>query len=158
MLGSLMSDIGANLYTVLELLGYLIFAFIGSFLKELYNANNVKKYRFEAHRVISSTVVASIACWSLRAHFIDDYNYAVSAFAGFTLGLLGFEIFKNLSSIEGIKHLIRDAKEIYRLLTNFNSSVDSDEKDNDGPNIPAHDTSSGPTAPLSPSIRIHEKR
>ena len=122
---SLFSDIGSNMYLVMEIIGYLIFTFIGSLLKEIFNTNSIDGYVFQAHRVISSTIAASTACGAIRSIYMQDYSYPVMAFLSFTLGLLGFEIFKNLCSIKGIKKLISDFSKIYSALTELPSPKDN---------------------------------
>lgn len=154
---SLFSDVGANLYFVMEIIGYLIFTFIGSLLKEIFNTNSVNGYGFQAHRVISSTIASTITSSALRSLYMQEYSYPVMALVSFTLGLLGFELFKNMCSVEGIKKLVSDFNKIYTSLTqlpnpnNRNSTHIPPESSNDYDNNHKDIESSG----FTPNIRIH---
>jgi hypothetical protein len=145
----------------MEIIGYLIFTFIGSLLKEIFNTNSVNGYRFQAHRVISSTIAASIASGAIRSIYMQDYSYPVMAFLSFTLGLLGFELFKNLCSIKGIKKLISDFSKIYSALTelpNPNSSKDDNSNPEESLNTSSNPTKSLDNSGFVPTIRIHTSK
>jgi hypothetical protein len=115
---SLLSEIGGNLNAVIEFMGYLIFTFIGSLLKEIYNTNNAEDdYEFKPDKVISSAIAASFTCLLLRSKFLAEYDYAVMSFVSFTLGLLGFEIFKHLCSIRTLKAILNGFNGIDKVLT-----------------------------------------
>ena len=110
--------IGSELFLFVEFIGCLLFAFIGSILKEIYNTNAVRGYVFGPHRVISSTIAASLTALLIKSHyFTDEYGWALIAFGSFTLGLLGYEIFKNLCTIEGICHLINKFKQLMGVIS-----------------------------------------
>ena len=158
MTSSLFTDAGLNLYFVMEIIGYLIFTFIGSLLKEIFNTNSVGGYMFQAHRVISSTIAASTVSVALRSMYLEDQSYAVMVFISFTLGLLGFEIFKNLCSIDGIKKLISEFTSLYGLLTKLpnpdKTEIDKPEKKNEYDSPRSTDVNPS----LIPSIRIHPSK
>ena len=121
---ALLNVVGTYLFYFVEFVTFFIFSFIGSLLKEIYNTNSDVNHEFGAHRVISSTFVATLASMAFKAHYLDDPSWALMAFITFVFGLVGFEIFKNLSSIDGIKRMIKDFKEI---MAGFSGS-DSDDK------------------------------
>lgn len=124
--------IGDNLFLLVEFIECLIFSFLGSLLKEIYNTNNIEGYEFEAYKVISSTIVGSLAVVAFKAYFLNDPDWTIMAFLTFTFGLLGFEIFKNLTSFEGIKHLINEISEIIGSVKNLpigsTSNISGEEK------------------------------
>ena len=156
---SLFSDVGANLYIVMEIIGYLIFTFIGSLLKEIFNTNSVEGYVFQAHRVISSTIAATITTSAISSLYMQEYSYPVIALMSFTLGLLGFELFKNLCSVKGIKQLISDFSEIYSALTKL-PSPNNHKTDSFNPPESSNEYNNNPPTPSSsngytPHIRIH---
>ena len=76
-------------------------------MKEIYNTNSIYGYEFGPHRVISGTIASGLASLLIKTHYFGEkYGWALIAFGSFVLGLLGFEIFKNLCSIDGIYNLI----------------------------------------------------
>jgi hypothetical protein len=146
-------DVGESLGPVIEFMGYLIFTFIGSLFKEIYNTNNKDDYEFRAHQVISSTIAASFTCVFARSMYLSEYGYGVMAFISFTLGLLGFEIFKNLSSVKGIKKLLDAIKK--------GDPTDILEEDDDAHNalkITKDKPRNKPSPQLTPTIKIHVPR
>ena len=149
---SFLSDIGANLNPVIEFMGYLIFTFIGSLFKEIYNTNSKEDYEFRPHQVISSTIAASFTCVFARSMYLSEYDFGVMAFASFTLGLLGFEIFKNLSSVKGIQRLLNiikggDASEL--------DEDDGEDKEAKTSRKPKENPRSNISPQLTPTIKIH---
>ena len=162
---TLLQVIVNNLNVIIDFLGCLIFSFLGSLFKEIYNTNNIKKYEFAPYKVICSTVVGSIASSVFRAHYFSDATYAENALITFIFGLLGFEIFKDLTSVEGIKRLIGKIKEITGILFGGNSldkpKGDKDDKntenDSDSDNRPKNFHGSIRGIPVTPKINIHKK-
>ena len=147
---SFLSDIGENLGPIIEFMGYLIFTFIGSLFKEIYNTNSKENYEFKAHQVISSTIAASFTCVFARSMYLSEYDYGVMAFASFTLGLLGFEIFKNLSSIKGIQRFIAAIRN-----GNPTESLEAEEDEHKFANPSTDRSNPGVSPQLTPTIKIH---
>ena len=147
--------IGSDLYLFVEFVGCLLFSFIGSMLKEIYNTNAVCNYNFAPHRVISSTIAAGLASVFIKTHFFnEEYGWALIAFGSFTLGLLGFEIFKNLCSIEGIYKLIEQFRGLMSVLSGNTPSNPKNRNTNDIKSIDDEDTKISYDIPNSrPRIR-----
>ena len=112
---TLTSTVGIDLSVIIEFIGCLIFSFMGSILKEIYNTNSIIGYEFEPHKVISSTIVASLSSAAFKIYVLDNPSWELMAFVTFTFGLLGFELFKDLSTVDGIKRLISEFKHIMSL-------------------------------------------
>lgn len=155
--------IGDNLFLLVEFIECLIFSFLGSLLKEIYNTNNIEGYEFEAYKVISSTIVGSLAVVAFKAYFLNDPDWTIMAFLTFTFGLLGFEIFKNLTSFEGIKHLINEISEIIGSVKNLpigsTSNISGEEVSQDEKKIEALQGFHGKVKghpPITPKVHIHD--
>jgi hypothetical protein len=134
----------------------LLFAFIGSILKEIYNTNAIHGYAFGPHRVISSTIAASLSALFIKTHyFSEEYGWALIAFGSFILGLLGYEIFKNLCSIEGIYHLIERFRELMGVVAGTTSIPNKDNQTNDNSSNDINSTCNDPSIP-SNKIRIRK--
>lgn len=152
--------IGDNLFLLVEFIECLIFSFVGSLMKEIYNTNNIEKYEFEAYRVISSTIAASLATVAFKTYFLNDPDWTIIAFLTFTFGLLGFEIFKHLTSFEGIKRLINEFSEIIGSVKNLpmgSTSSRSGEVSQNEKKIEAHQGFHGKVkghVPIAPKINI----
>ena len=147
---SFLSDIGESLGPIIEFMGYLIFTFIGSLFKEIYNTNSKEEYEFKAHQVISSTIAASFTCVFARSMYLSEYDYGVMAFASFTLGLLGFEIFKNLSSIKGIQRLIAAIRN-----GDPNEALEAEEDEHKHAKQSTDHSNLSMPPQLTPTIKIH---
>jgi hypothetical protein len=151
-MNNLSSLIGNELYIFVEFVGCLLFSFIGSILKEVYNCNTIYNYEFAPHRVISSTIAATLAAVFIKTHYFgEEYGWALISFGFFTLGLLGFEIFKHLCSVEGIKHLISEFKDLMSFIANGESNHD-DKKES----VP--ESKNLPQAPTIPSDKVRIRR
>jgi hypothetical protein len=145
--------IGSDLYLFVQFVGCLLFAFIGSILKEIYNTNAIHGYAFGPHRVISSTIAASLSALFIKTHyFSEEYGWALIAFGSFILGLLGYEIFKNLCSIEGIYHLIERFRELMGVISGA-TDIPKNKQTDDSSDI--NNTCNDPSIP-SNKIRIRK--
>ena len=126
---TLASVMGMDISFIIEFIGCLIFSFSGSILKEIYNTNSIRGYEFDPHKVISSTMVAALASSVCKIYVLENPTWETMAFVTFIFGLLGFEIFKNLSSINGIKRLIGDVRHIINLIeSGEKKSTDNDDR------------------------------
>ena len=111
---TLSNIVGDNVYCAIEFVSFFIFSFTGSLLKEIYNTNADNGHNFGAQNVLLSTIVATLCSVAFRNYFlIEQSSWGIMAFVSFVFGLIGFEIFVNLSSIDGIKKLVQDFKDIF---------------------------------------------
>ena len=112
--GTIDETLFINIRYIVEFVSYFIFAFTSSLLKEVYCANTHPKYIFGPYRVISSTVIATLATVALKEIYSNELNglWGITALISTIFGLLGFEIFKHLTSISGIKSLISEIKDL----------------------------------------------
>jgi uncharacterized protein YacL len=106
-----MQDYNAMIETIQKLVdfaSYFIFSFIGSLLKEMYNTNSVKEYAFEPYKVIISTMVASLIALAVKEYYYDFLNqyWGIMGIISLVLGFIGFELFRYISSIKGIRKIV----------------------------------------------------
>lgn len=161
---TLLTVTGDNLYIIIDFFGCLVFAFLGSLMKEVYNTNNIDGYKYAPYRVICSTIVGSIASSVFRTHYLTDVTYSENALVTFIFGLLGFEIFKDLTSIEGLKRLINKLKDITGILFGGTAPVvenegDKNTEDSSEPDVKNKGKFHGSIrgVPVAPKINIHKK-
>ena len=74
-------------------LGYPFFSFIGSFLKEVYLTNNVKKHKFSPTNVLISTIFGCVAAIAVKNNMFPNLDWAFTAFLSLACGAFGFELF-----------------------------------------------------------------
>lgn len=119
-----------NIRYIVEFLSYFIFAFTSSLLKEVYCANTIRNYNFGPYRVICSTIIATLGTMALKEIYSQELNglWGVTALISTVFGLLGFEIFKHLTSIAGIKSLLKEIKKIKDGASDIIEDDDYDEE------------------------------
>lgn len=100
-------EIIENLYYIIEFVSYFIFSFTGSLLKEMYNTNSTNEHEFSSYNVIASTIIATLFTMAFKEfYFGGEQEWAIMAFLSFVFGLIGFELFITLSSINGIRKFL----------------------------------------------------
>lgn len=104
--------IGIELYTLVEVMGLFLFALGGSFLKETYNSYSKKTKSVDIFRIVVSTILAVVLTETVRDLVDFECTKRILLGMAFLLGLLGYELFVRLSSIEGIIGLSRDIRTI----------------------------------------------
>jgi hypothetical protein len=106
-----MHDYNAMIEAIQKLVdfaSYFIFSFIGSLLKEVYNTNSDREYAFEPYKVIISTMVASLLALAAKGYYNDFLSqyWGIMGIISLILGFIGFELFRYVSSIRGIRKII----------------------------------------------------
>jgi hypothetical protein len=109
--GDIMQDYNAMIETIQKLVdfaSYFIFSFIGSLLKEVYNTNSDREYAFEPYKVIISTMVASLLALAAKEYYSDFLSqyWGIMGIISLVLGFIGFELFRYISSIRGIRKIV----------------------------------------------------
>lgn len=122
---------GSELYIVIQLIGLILFALAGAFFKEFFESykNNSRIYPF---KIIIATVISSTLSFSIKEYFFPDINSMKPMLAvSLIFGIIGFELFTKISSIEGIKSLSADIGIIIKNLIFTVEHLDSKKKDDD---------------------------
>ena len=103
-----------NIETAVQFISYFLFSFLGAFLKELHYANNKTDYEFAAYKVVYGTIVATFISVAFREYFIDDVysHWEIMAFVSLVFGMLGYELYGYLSTVDGFRNLISGVKDI----------------------------------------------
>lgn len=101
------------LQDIINFLGCSFFAFLGSLVKEIYNANYIEDHVFQPFKVLVGFIISSLVsliCISYFDDFVSHYagsRYAISLIVGF----MGFEIFYNVSSIGRFQHFYKSIRQ-----------------------------------------------
>lgn len=130
-LGELKDILGSELYVIVQLFGYFLFALCGSFIKESYNNYINKKEKIETIKIVISTVISVTITYMIKEYFFQDEQYRKLCLSiSLILGILGFEIFTKISTVEGLKSLSMDIHIIIKNLFFPFSDSDNNKKQN----------------------------
>ena len=101
---------------------YFLISMMGSFVKELYDSiNSEKKISFK--RIFVSSILATFLVLSFRNYLHSDVFIAVT----FILGIIGWELFSRICTIDGLKKTIFDFNKLKNSILNSNNN-DTEKK------------------------------
>lgn len=129
--------LGFDVFYIIEIIGYFLFALIGSCLKEvyLYRIRQTTTHKGRMIRIIIGTIVATFLSLAFKDLFLTDRGtWKVMSFISFLFGVLGFDLFGKLSSIDGIKDLARDIRDVKYIVTHDDEG-DSPNHNKEKPDI-----------------------
>jgi hypothetical protein len=129
--------LGFDVFYIIEIIGYFLFALIGSCLKEvyLYRIRQTTTHKGRMIRIIIGTIVATFLSLAFKDLFLTDRGtWKVMSFISFLFGVLGFDLFGKLSSIDGIKDLARDIRDVKHIVTHDDEG-DSPNHNKEKPDI-----------------------
>lgn len=112
--------LGFNVFYIIEIIGYFLFALIGSCSKEIYlfRIRRTTTHSGRMIRITLGTIVATFMALAFKDFFLADRGtWKVMSFVSFLFGVLGFDLFGKLSSIDGIKDLAKDVHQVYEYAT-----------------------------------------
>jgi hypothetical protein len=100
-----------NQEAVIELAYNLLFYFIigsfGAFLKDLYETLTKKNEKIRLGEIIIGGACATFICYGLQDSWLKGLSLNLIVLITFICGILGFEIFGNLTTMEKFKDFIR---------------------------------------------------
>jgi hypothetical protein len=86
-------------------------------------------------RIIIGTIVATFLSLAFKDWFLPDRGtWKIMSFISFLFGVLGFDLFGKLSSIDGIKDLAKDIRDVKHIMTH-DDEEDSPNHDKEKPDI-----------------------
>ena len=91
---------------VLDGVAYFISAMVGAFVKDMYDTHNGTRPRIEIRRVLIATLLSTLITFAVREHVPEDSL----PFITFIVGVIGWELFVRISTIEGLMGTIRDIR------------------------------------------------
>ena len=98
----------------LHLLFYFDVGTLGAFTKDLYETMTKKTEIIRLGEIIVGGVVASIFCYGLSDTWFKNFTLNTMFLVTFTIGVLGFEIFGNMTNISKIRNLLLVVDEVRR--------------------------------------------
>lgn len=79
----------------------------GSIAKEYLRILNTRTGKIPWWKVLFASVFGSITIFSLLDHFLKYFTPREMMFVSFIAGLIGFQLLEKLSTLEGVKDMIR---------------------------------------------------
>lgn len=89
-----------------NILFYFIFGSFGAFLKDLYETLTKKNERIRFGEVLIGGASATFICYGLQDTWLKDLSLNLIVLVTFICGILGFELFGNLTTIDKFKKFI----------------------------------------------------
>lgn len=133
----ILNVLGFDVFYIIEIIGYFLFALIGSCLKEIYlfRIKHTTTHKGRMIRIVIGTIVATFLSLAFKDWFLPDRGtWKIMSFISFLFGVLGFDLFGKLSSIDGIKDLAKDIRDVKHIITH-DDEEDSPNHDKEKPDI-----------------------
>lgn len=109
----------------LDALTYFIIAMIGALVKDVYDVTVGSRIRFEIKKIFVGTMLSTFIIFAARGYMNDDWIIAVT----FILGVIGWELFSRVSTIDGMKNTIIGFKKMMHYILHGGDPPD-DEREN----------------------------
>ncbi len=114
----------------LPLLFYFAVGTLGAFVKDLYETMIGKIKKIRLGEVLIGGIVTTIICLGLSDNLFKDFSLNTMLLITFVIGVLGFEIFGNMTSISKIRKLLKIIDEVRK-----NIPEDSQNKHTNGSSV-----------------------
>lgn len=92
---------------------YFLIAMIGAFVKDIYDTVSGTRPRIEIRRIFVSTTLSTFLIFAARGYLNDDLEIAIT----FILGVIGWELFSRICTINGLKKTLLGLKNMHSILT-----------------------------------------
>lgn len=89
-----------------NLLFYFIIGCFGAFLKDLYETMTKKEEKIRLGEVLIGGTCATFICFGLQDTWFKNLSLNLIVLITFICGILGFELFGNLTTIDRFKQLV----------------------------------------------------
>jgi len=126
-----------NILTIDEILNIILIiflSFLGSMSKDYLKVLNNPIEKFSIIKVLLSTITASISIYSFSDFIIEYFNIKGLIFSSFLIGLVGFELLNQLSTLKGVFKwvdiIIKIMRHEYILKEDADGIDDNEEKEN----------------------------
>lgn len=91
---------------------YLVLGSFGAFMKDLHETLTDKNERIRLSEILIGASSAAFICLYLKDKWLEDASINTMAAICFVLGILGFEIFGNVTSISKLKSFVKEVAEL----------------------------------------------
>lgn len=128
----------------LPLLFYFAVGTLGAFTKDLYETMTKRIEKIRLGEVLVGGVITTIICYGLADSLFKDYSVNTMFLITFIIGVLGFEIFGNMTNIAKIRSFLLLIDEVRRGVPPSNLGDDPREQPNDTNESEGEDMNSPP--------------
>lgn len=87
---------------------YFIIAMLGAFVKDIYDTYSGARPRIEIYRIFVGTMLSTFLTFAARDYVNSENLLPV---VNFVLGVIGWELFVRISTIDGLVKTIRDGRQ-----------------------------------------------
>jgi len=99
---------------------YFIIGSFGAFLKDLYETMTKKNERIRLGEVIIGGACSTFICYGLQDTWLEGLSINLIVLITFICGILGFELFGNLTTMTRLKRTINAAIELKKMHVTYN--------------------------------------
>lgn len=89
-----------------NLLFYFVIGSFGSFIKDLYETLTKKNEKIRLGEIVVGGAFATFFCYGLQDTWLKDLSINLIVLITFICGILGFEIFGNIYTVDNFKDFI----------------------------------------------------
>lgn len=104
---------------------YFLIAMIGAFVKDIYDTISGTRPKIGIKRIFVSTTLSTFLIFAARDYLSTDLEIAVT----FILGVIGWELFSRICTINGLKRTLLSLRHLHTSLTKEHTK--SEEKQNE---------------------------
>lgn len=92
---------------------YFLIAMIGAFVKDIYDTVSGTIPKIEIRRIFVSTTLSTFLIFAARGYLNSDLEIAIT----FILGVIGWELFSRICTINGLKRTLISLRNLHSTLT-----------------------------------------
>lgn len=111
-----------------QVLFYFIVGSAGAFMKDLYEKITHKNKQIRLSKVIVGGLMAAIISYGLGDTWFEDFSLNTMFLVTFVIGVLGFEIFGNITTISKLRSFLGEISELKRVAKGGEVSKDPPPK------------------------------
>ena len=100
---------------------------IGAFVKDIYDTVSGTRPKIEIRRIFVSTTLSTFLIFAARDYLNEDLEIAIT----FILGVIGWELFSRISTINGLKKTLLGLKNLHTTLTKDSTHKSEEDPENE---------------------------
>lgn len=119
----------------MNLMFYFTIGSLGAFLKDLYETMTKKNERIRLGEILIGGACATFICFGLQDTWFKGWSLNTMVLVTFVCGILGFELFGNLTTVSKFKDFIGQVLE-FKNRFNIEYQKPEEKKESDDPTSP----------------------
>lgn len=106
---------------------YFLIAMIGAFVKDIYDTVSRTRPKIEIRRIFVSTTLSTFLIFAARDYLNEDLEIAIT----FILGVIGWELFSRICTINGLKKTLLSLKNLHTILIKDSTHKSEEDSENE---------------------------